>query len=75
MQCNIDAKGRAVRLISGLFSAGIGVVLTLLAVFDVIGHMPWLWVGIALLVTGGFQIYEGWAGWCVLRAMGIRTKL
>jgi len=32
-------------------------------------------VAIALLVGGGFTIFEARAGWCAMRAMGFKTKL
>jgi len=36
----------------------------------------WTWfVGGAALVGGLFLIFEALAGWCVLRAMGIRTPI
>ena len=75
MQCNIDAKGKAVRLIMGAVFALIGVVLLVLAWAGVIeGRWPW-YAGIACVLYGGFGIFEGIAGWCVVRAMGIKTKI
>lgn len=36
----------------------------------------WVWgLAIALMGVGAFQIWEGWCGWCVLRAMGIKTRI
>lgn len=74
MQCNIDARGRAVRLVAGIIVLllGVGVL------FHACRHdraSAWSWTsGTLLLVIGGFQIYEGWAGWCVVRAMGFKTR-
>lgn len=75
MTCNIDSRGRAVRLISGLAVTLIGLVL---AVLYGLGVMPETWVliaAVAALGGGAFQVYEGWCGWCVLRAMGFKTPV
>ena len=35
-----------------------------------------LWVAPASLIGGGaFAIFEGWSGWCVVRALGIWTPI
>ena len=75
MQCNIDARGRAVRLIMGLIVllASIGVIVS--AQTNLIAVNPWQWFAIGGAIFGLFGIYEGWAGWCAVRAMGFRTKL
>jgi hypothetical protein len=74
MQCNIDGKGKAVRLISGLVVTAIGLVMLVLAAIAVAGGWLWL-VGGALVVIGAFQIFEARAGWCALRAMGWKTPI
>jgi hypothetical protein len=75
MTCNIDARGRAIRLISGIVVTLIGVVLLALWLAGTLE--PW-WVAAIAVVTlasGLFQVYEGWAGWCVLRALGWQTPV
>lgn len=75
VQCNIDAKGRTLRLVSGTILAAIGIVFVGLSmVRDHAATWPWI-LGIALLAVGVFQIYEGWAGWCIVRAMGFKTRI
>ena len=75
MQCNIDRKGKIARLISGLLTAAAGVVLlVLVGIGTLTGAWPWV-VGALAVVFGGFQIYEGWCGWCVMRAMGFKTPM
>ncbi|MBC02166.1 MAG: hypothetical protein CMJ34_02530 [Phycisphaerae bacterium] len=71
MQCNIDAKGKAVRLVIGLAFIAAGV---LLLVFGGTEGVP-LGVGIGCLAGGAFSTFEGWSGWCAIRAMGFRTRL
>lgn len=74
MQCNIDSKGKAARLIGGIITSVIALVLIALALFQVVPSWV-LWVGIGTLAAGGFQIFEARAGWCVVRAMGIKTPI
>lgn len=73
MQCNIDACGKRVRLVSGIIVTVIGMVLL---TAWVIGGAGWLAIAAGVMVlVGGFQIFEAKAGWCALRALGIRTRV
>ena len=75
MQCNIDSRGRMVRLIGGLVTLGIAVVLSALALTSVISA-GWIWIVIVAAGLGGaFQVFEARQGWCALRAVGIRTPV
>lgn len=70
MQCNIDAKGKAVRLLLGvlLIIGGVGVLL--------LGWRSWQsYAAITFILVGAFCIWEGWSGWCALRALGYKTRL
>jgi hypothetical protein len=74
IECNIDACGRAVRLIYALLLVLAG---TLLAVFWACGAqsvLAWV-VSVGLVLGGAFAVFEAGAGWCVLRAMGWRTRI
>jgi hypothetical protein len=62
---NIDRKGRVARIIWGLIPLAPGAVL-------VSRKRPWL--GGALILMGGFSLFEAARGWCLLRACGIKTK-
>ena len=71
MQCNIDARGKAVRLIMGIIFAIAGIL-----IMAVGGGAAWSVIsGLCCLAGGGFMIFEGAAGWCAVRAMGFKTKL
>jgi uncharacterized membrane protein YjjB (DUF3815 family) len=75
MQCNIDARGRRTRIISGLACCGAALILAAIAYFRI---EIFSWVGaiaVGLLAGGLFQIFEGMKGWCVLRAVGIKTRI
>jgi hypothetical protein len=75
LECNIDARGKAVRLLSGLASLAAGLVLLSLTAAGVLdGQLVVVAAGAAVL-GGGFAIFEARAGWCALRAMGIKTPL
>jgi hypothetical protein len=73
MQCNIDAVGKRLRLISGLIVLAAAVVLaTVAAAF---GGWWWWALTCAALACGAFQVFEARKGWCALRAMGIKTPV
>ena len=62
---NIGSKGRLVRGLGALallVSAGFGFTLS-------------AWLGLVLLASGLFVLFESLRGWCALRACGIKTKL
>ena len=75
MQCNIDSKGKAIRLISGMAVVLAGLVLLGLLASGMMTDR-WVWgLATVLMGLGIFQIWEGWCGWCVLRAMGFKTRV
>jgi len=62
---NITNGGRLVRgLAAVLLLAGAG-----------FGFAVSLWLGLALLLSGVFVLFEALRGWCALRACGIKTRL
>ena len=76
LACNIDAKGKAIRLVGGLLAIlgglfGYFVVNQgVLPIPETLGH-----IGVALvLLSGAFSIFEARSGWCVMRALGFRTR-
>lgn len=74
LACNIDAKGKAVRLRYGITLALVGSVLALLWAVPTGGAVAWL-VSAGLLASGAFATFEARAGWCALRALGIKTPI
>ena len=75
LECNIDARGRAARLRLGMTGVGAGLVLA--PTFYVTGvdlGLVWL-IPLGAIGGGGFAIFESWAGWCIVRAMGFRTPV
>ena len=73
LQCNIDAQGVRVRRVwgwSNLFAAAV------FAAAGVWTAQPWLGIvaGLAALL-GILGLFEARHQWCVMRAMGIRTRI
>ena len=74
MQCNINAKGKVIRLIYGIVFVISAIVLALVWAIPSGELLPWALV-IGLFGGGVFAIFEGWKGWCVIRAMGFKTPI
>ena len=74
LQCNIDARGRVVRLVYGIVLVVVGIAMALLWALP--RGTAWPWVVSALVMAGGaFAVFEARAGWCVIRAMGFKTPM
>lgn len=74
-ECNIDARGKAARFMGGIASIVAASIFAFLLVTDVVS-IGFGWYAIAGAYLGGaFAIYEARAGWCIVRAMGIKTPL
>ena len=74
-ECNIDARGKAVRLKLGIMGVVTGLVLA--PTFYVTGvdlGLVWL-IPLGAIGGGGFAIFESWAGWCVVRAIGLKPSI
>ncbi len=74
LTCNIDARGKRVRLLAGIGFMVAGVVLALVWAMRSESALGWIVAG-AMFVVGGFSIFEARAGWCAVRAMGFRTRV
>ena len=74
LTCNINSRGKLVRLIYGISLAAIGISLILFWALGDGGIVAWI-VSVACLLSGAFAIFEARAGWCVMRAMGFKTPL
>ena len=74
LTCNIDAKGKLVRLIYGAVLLIAGILLIALWAAGSGSLIAWI-VSIAVALGGAFAIFESRAGWCVVRAMGFKTRI
>lgn len=74
MQCNIDQRGRVARIITGAIAEAIGIGLVIAWYSEALPQWA-LWAGIGAIVGGNFSIFEGVKGWCVVRAMGLKTPM
>jgi hypothetical protein len=74
LECNIDARGKAIRLRLGIMgvlsSLGLAAACLLISAPD----LAWI-VPAGAFIGGAFAIFEGRAGWCVVRALGFRTRI
>ncbi|MDA1263174.1 MAG: hypothetical protein O3B75_09805 [Planctomycetota bacterium] len=75
LTCNIDQRGRNMRIAIGAMIDGAGWILLICKFFGMIaGDWPWF-VGTAAVIGGLFMIVEGVLGWCVVRGMGFKTPI
>ena len=75
MECNIDSKGRVVRFITGIVAILAGFILAILVSQGILTSESYMFVIIGSILGGAFAMWEARAGWCVVRAIGIRTPL
>ncbi len=74
LTCNIDARGKVVRLIYGVLLLVVAV--ALLLAWALPRGSAWAWIVTALFALGGArELFEARAGWCAVRAMGIKTPV
>lgn len=75
-ECNIDARGKFVRLVGGSISLVAGIVALLLIIFGILPENIFTTGSVIGMFAGGaLGIYEGRSGWCIARAMGIKTPI
>ena len=75
-ECNIDARGKFVRLVGGSLSVFAGIVAFLLIVTGILPENIFTTASVVGMFAGGaLGIYEGRSGWCIARAMGINTPI
>ncbi|MEY5061601.1 MAG: hypothetical protein RIS45_1522 [Planctomycetota bacterium] len=72
--CNIDQRGRTVRLVMAALLESVGILL------GVLWYLEWtpawtIWPAAAVWVSGMFVLLEALVGWCVIRAMGFKTPI
>ena len=73
LQCNIDARGKRIRLIMGVVEVLLSIALLFAWALPSGSGLAW-GLTVALFVFGAFAIFEARAGWCVIRAMGMKTR-
>ena len=74
MQCNIDSRGKAVRLVWGMACLIAGALCTVLWAWPTGDWRAWTVSGL-VLAFGALGVFEGRAGWCIVRAMGFKTPI
>jgi hypothetical protein len=74
LTCNIDSRGKALRMIMGFFFTFDGMILLILWGWRTGSRVGWI-TSIAMILAGCFMVFEGRKGWCALRAMGMKTPV
>jgi hypothetical protein len=72
--CNINRKGRIARLIYGLTLLVAGGLLGWSWALHSDSPARWIIAG-GCAVAGAFGIFEAVKGWCLVRAMGMKTPM
>ena len=75
MECNIDARGKAARLVAGIATLVLGLAFIGNNASGFTGYEVPIPVILAVFGGAAFTIFEAWQGWCVIRAMGFKTRL
>ena len=74
-ECNIDARGKAVRFKLGMIGIFTGIFLAISLFLLGVGlNALWL-LPLGAIGGGAFSLFEARTGWCVVRAMGFRTPI
>jgi hypothetical protein len=74
LTCNIDARGKFARLVWGLILIALAIALAIIWAWPAGGWIGWTVVGL-MAAFGAFGVFEARAGWCVARAMGMKTPI
>ncbi len=72
LTCNIDRRGRRIRLLMGIVLILIALPLLMLWA-PRSGVYAWI-ISICILVAGLFGLFEWRFSWCAMRALGFRTR-
>jgi hypothetical protein len=74
LACNIDARGKAVRLRLGMIEFALAALVAFAWAFPFESFFAW-GLAVILVLAGAFSIFEGRSGWCALRALGFHTRV
>jgi len=72
--CNIDQRGKTMRLVVGALVEAIGLLLGALWFLE--WTPAWTaWPALAIWLAGIFILFEAVVGWCAIRALGVKTPI
>ena len=74
LECNIGARGKFVRLVLGFFGLIGSIPFIFMTSYGVIDFNVGIILIAGLVGGGALGIFEGWSGWCVARALGVKTS-
>ena len=62
-------------MISGVLTGVVGMALAVCAAVGILVGWWWWVVAVCCLAAAGFQVFEARKGWCVMRAIGVKTPM
>ena len=74
-ECNIDARGKAARFRMGMLGIVGGSALGLATLIGILPTTIGYMMAASSIGGGAFAMWEARMGWCVVRALGINTRL
>ena len=74
-ECNIDARGKAARFRLGILGIAGGLLLGATTFFGVLPSNIGYIMTTGSVAGGLFAMWEARMGWCVVRAMGFKTRV
>ena len=74
-ECNIDARGKAARLRMGMLGVAGGIFLGFSTLAGILPSNIGYLMAAGAIGGGAFAMLEARMGWCVVRAMGFKTRL
>jgi hypothetical protein len=74
-ECNIDARGKAARLRMGMLGVAGGIFLGFSTLAGILPSTIGYLMAAGAIGGGAFAMWEARMGWCVVRAMGFKTRL
>ena len=75
LECNIEARGKFVRLVFGAFAIIRSLPVVALTLYGVVDTRIGWSLAVMAWAGGGLCIFEGWSGFCVARGLGFRTPI
>jgi len=74
-ECNIDARGQAARFRLGILGVAGGLLLGATTFLEVLPANIGYFMTTTSVAGGLFAMWEARIGWCVVRAMGFKTRV
>lgn len=74
LRCNIDRRGRVARFVWGVLLLALAVGILFVRALPGGSILAWA-ASVVCFAAGAFALFEAWAGWCAVRAIGFKTPM